>query len=159
MRDLIDKFFATKEKTFFVISGCSLLFTEQLMAFGGSSDSVLGVYCPYSDDLMFEFVRKDYKIVSEENAFAMCNAARTNFGLYEGDIVVSCTAALHKREDERPERVNEAFICISKGCTNKDYHVSLSKYSVSDSSIMRHTQEKVLADRILICLFDFLGIT
>ncbi len=151
-------------KVFFVVTGSSLKFTDCLMASGGASRTVLGVYCPYSEELLKLYVASElgskFKAVSSEVAKAMCDVALKSNLLPENSIVVASTAALSKRENERKDRLNIAHLCISTGTqtllVSHDY--TFIKNDPDVSIAHRQIQENILANDILEALLDFVGI-
>lgn len=157
-RELFNK---TDNRVWFTTTGFSLSFTECLMAWGGASKTVLGVYCPYSEiylENLLGYIPEQY--VSSKVAMDMCITSRQNFSLNDDDIIISCTASLCKADGERLERVNHAFICVSKGdrheVTHKDY--TYLKTVDLDGDSPRRIQDVYLNGDILDLLFDFVGI-
>lgn len=157
-RELFNK---TDNKVWFTVTGCSLEFAPTLMSYGGASNTVLGIYSPYNPAFLTDLL--DYspqKCVTEQVAIDMCKKTYSRFKLFFTDIVVSCTASLCKIEGERADRINEAFICVTKGDKNvvihKDY--TLYKKMDLDGDSPRRVQEVYLGIDILTALFDFVGV-
>lgn len=157
MIDCVKKFLESDNKVFFVVTGCSLIFTDKLMSYGGASKNVIGVYQPYATEQLNNLVQigKD-KIVSKETAIKMANSAYEKFDLPLSTIVVSCTASLCKSTGERDGRVNESFICIKNPLKENVERIEFDKYpNFRDNSLNRRNQEEQLADELLSMLFDF----
>jgi len=169
MREVADKLLATDKKFFFCVTGASLIFTENLMAFGGASNNVIGTYQPYAYEQLATLVNLDKgdKCVCEDTAKRMVGGVIRRFKLPINTIVVSCTASLCKRDAERADRANEAYIAISTpfdfiygSITNSNKtivkHFTYNKIQAENNSV-RYMQEKTLANDILYSLMDYIN--
>jgi nicotinamide mononucleotide (NMN) deamidase PncC len=155
-RELFNK---TNNKVWFTVTGCSPEFASLLMSYGGASKTVLGIYCPYNPAFLTDLLEySPQKCVSEQVASDMCKKTYSKFRLFSTDIVVSCTASLCKIEGEREDRVNEAFICISRNNETMVIHKDYTSYKKTDLDGPRRVQEVYLGIDIITALFDFVGI-
>lgn len=156
MSEVVDKIAKYKVPVFFTTAGIANLFTEEF-AFGGASSFLQGIYTPYSTELMDDFIGgKPQKYVSEQVAKDMAQSCFAKFPIPNECVVVSCTAVLAKRTNERKERVNEAWICVLSDKDMKTYHFNYNDLK-SEYPSSRYRQECAVADDILKCLFNFLG--
>jgi hypothetical protein len=157
---------------YLTITGGSTGIIPRLLEQGGASSYFVGAEVPYSAELT-EFIFSSMqvypdKLCSAETALTLARYSkyRLNY-LYKPGLGIGVTCSLMKVEGERPERINEAYVCFCLNGSERTYHWTFSKENYIEETdsliggyevkVTRKYQEEQLVNKLYKTLVEILA--
>lgn len=161
MTKMIQDIIECNRNIYMAITGGGTRAISKLLENGGASGVFMGANIPYAELDLAVFIdtwvqRNVWKCCSEETAKNMADSALEkckSMSIIDEHLNVGlgCTAVLSRGKDEREDRINQAFICVTGDHKIIEIYVEF----VPTSFIGRPSQEDMLSNLILAGLADF----
>ena len=165
----------TLPSMYLTITGGGTGIIPRLLEQGGASSYFVGADIPYSNDLTQQawsslFGNFPVKACSKEMAqfLAFLGENKMKMPGYQQNLLsIGVTASLMKAEGERPDRLNEAYVCFNFNGSERNYHWVFDKtFEVENlycspsrwkENVSRAMQENLLVDKLYSALVEILS--